>query len=226
MDIQHIGFSDYSVGTDIERKYAPKDLYYIGDFSLLTIGKRVSVVGSRNATEKGLKRAGIITKELIKKGFVVVSGLAAGIDTMAHRTSIDNGGKTIAVVGTSLNEVYPKQNISLFNEIASNHLVISQFPIDYPFQKKNFPMRNQTMALISDATIIIEAKEKSGTRHQGWEALRLGRRVFIMENIVNDPHMSWPKEMLNYGAEVLTRENMDSLLSDIPYLTEQEDIVF
>ena len=224
--MKHIAFSEYSVGTDIEKKYAPKDLYYIGDFSLLTTGKRVSVVGSRNASDKGLKRAGIITKELVNKGFVVVSGLAAGIDTMAHRTAMDNRGKTIAVVGTSLDQVYPKENEALFHEIASNHLVISQFPSDYPFQKKNFPMRNQTMALISDATIIIEAKEKSGTRHQGWEALRLGRRLFIMENIVNDPEMKWPKEMLNYGAEVLTRENMDSLLSDIPYLTEQEDIVF
>ncbi|XOV92223.1 MAG: DNA-processing protein DprA [Bacteroidota bacterium] len=226
MVAQHISFSEYSAGTDIEKKYAPKDLYYMGDFSLLTTGKRVSVVGSRNASTHGLKRAEIITKELVKKGFVVVSGLAAGIDTMAHRTAIDQGGKTIAVVGTSLEEVYPKENTPLFHEIASDHLVISQFPSDYPFQRKNFPMRNQTMALISDATIIIEAKEKSGTRHQGWEALRLGRRLLIMENIVNDPDMTWPKEMLDYGAEVLTRENMDFLLTDIPYLTEQEDIVF
>jgi DNA processing protein len=82
------------------------------------------------------------------------------------------------------------------------------------------------MALISDATIIIEASEKSGTRHQGWEALRLGRSVLILENIVSDKRLTWPSEMIEYGAQVLTRDNFDDILDNLPFLTEKMDYVF
>ena len=83
------------------------------------------------------------------------------------------------------------------------------------------------MALISDATIIIEASEKSGTKHQGWEALRLGRSVFILENVIKNPNITWAKEMLKYGAEVLTRENVNFIIESIPFLTTREvDYVF
>ena len=82
------------------------------------------------------------------------------------------------------------------------------------------------MALISDATIIIEASEKSGTRHQGWEALRLGRTVLILENIVKDKKLSWPKEMINYGAQTLTRENLDNILEELPWVTTKSNYAF
>lgn len=81
------------------------------------------------------------------------------------------------------------------------------------------------MALISDATIIIEASEKSGTKHQGWEALRLGRQLFIRENVLNDK-ISWAEEMLNYGAQVLTNDNFEFLIESIPYLTKKKEYVF
>ena len=82
------------------------------------------------------------------------------------------------------------------------------------------------MALISDATIIIEASEKSGTKHQGWEALRLGRELFIMENVIKENNISWAKEMLNYGAQVLTNDNYRNLIENIPYLTSKEEYAF
>ena len=87
-------------------------------------------------------------------------------------------------------------------------------------------MRNRTMALITDATIIVEAGEKSGIRHQGWEALRLGREVYILDNIVNNELLSWPSEMIKYGAQQLSRENLDDVLIDIPYLTSKYEGVF
>ena len=98
--------------------------------------------------------------------------------------------------------------------------------IGYPSLPKNFPIRNRTMALISDATIIIEAGEKSGTRHQGWEALRLGREVYILENVANDPTITWAKEMMEYGAQSLSRDNIDNVLFDIPFLTSKLEDVF
>ena len=80
-------------------------------------------------------------------------------------------------------------------------------------------MRNRTMALLTDATVIVEAGEKSGTVHQGWEALRLGRLLFLMESVASDPRLSWPKEMIHYGAQVLSREKLDEALPDIPAVT-------
>jgi len=212
--------------SEVEKKYAPKELYYLGDINLLAEGRRVSVVGSRKMSSFGAKRAQIISEALVRNKITIVSGLAEGIDTVAHKTAIENNGKTISVLGTPLDIIYPKENLELFKIIARDHLAISQFPQGYPFQKKNFPIRNQTMALISDATIIVEASENSGTRHQGWEALRLGRQLYIMRSVMENAELTWPKKMLDYGAQILDKENLDELLTDIPYLSSTVDFAF
>ena len=208
--------------TQVEQKFSPDTLFYQGNISLLQERRRVSVVGSRNVSDAGIKRAEKITRELVKNNIIVVSGLAKGVDAVAHQTAIKAGGNTIGVIGTPINQYYPKENKELQNFIAKNHLLISQFPENFPITPKNFPIRNRTMALISDATIIIEASEKSGTKHQGWEALRLGRRLFILENVFNSD-VSWADEMLHYGAEKLTLENYKYLIESIEYLTTRED---
>lgn len=208
--------------TQVEQKFSPDTLFYQGNISLLQERRRVSVVGSRAVSDAGIKRAEKITRELVKNNIIVVSGLAKGVDTVAHKTAIKTGGDTIGVIGTPINQFYPKENKELQDFIAKNHLLISQFPENYPTTPKNFPIRNRTMALISDATIIIEASEKSGTKHQGWEALRLGRRLFILENVFNSD-VSWAEEMLQYGAEKLTSENYKYLIENIEYLTTKED---
>ena len=210
----------------IETKNAPDELFVEGDKALLTEGIRVSVVGSRKVSEKGAQRARDFTKALVQHEIAVVSGLAEGVDTIAHETAIEMGGKTIAVLGTPLSKAYPARNQTLLETIKRDHLAVSQFPEGYPFQGRNFPQRNRTMALISDATVIVEASEKSGTRHQGWEALRLGRLVFIMGNVAEDPALSWPKEMVDYGAQVLTREDLAGVLDDIPSFTSGGAVAF
>lgn len=216
----------YNNLTEVEKKNSPKELFYSGDFSLLESGRRIAVVGSRKVSELGIKRTEVITKFLVEKGIVVTSGLAEGVDTVAHTTAIKYGGRTIAVLGTPLNKCFPAGNCELQEEIGKHHLLISQFQENYPVFPKNFPIRNKTMALISDATIIIEAAKNSGTRHQGWEALRLGRSLYIMENIIKDTSVTWAKEMLNYGAQVLTRENFAEIIEDTPYLTAKVDYAF
>ena len=202
-----------------EEKNAPEGLYLAGDVSLLSEGKRVSVVGTRKPSPEGSARARALTRMLVEQGIIVVSGLAEGIDTVAHETAIAEGGRTIAVLGTPLSKAYPAKNSALLERIKAEHLAISQFPEGSPPRRTHFPQRNRTMALISDATIIIEAGENSGTRHQGWEALRLGRIVFLMQSVAENPSLTWPKEMIGYGAQVLRREDMPDALCDIPSFT-------
>ena len=209
-----------------ERKNAPPELWARGDRNLLKDGLRVSVVGSRNMSKEGASRARAFSKALVDRGITVVSGLAAGIDTIAHETAIESGGRTIAVLGTPINQAYPKTNAGLLDRIASDHLAVSQFPEGYPFRPHNFPQRNRTMALISDATVIVEASEKSGTKHQGWEAIRLGRLVFILDNVAKNPDLTWPKEMIEYGAQVIRRENLDQSLENLPSLTSEEELAY
>ncbi len=199
---------------DVEKKYAPELLYVQGSLEIPLPCPKVSVIGTRKPTPQGLADAHTIAKTLTENRIMIVSGLAEGIDTVAHKTAIDNGGRTIAVLGTPLNKVYPSKNSELQQEIMANHLAISQFPIDHPITRKNFVIRNRTMALISDASIIVEAGDSSGSLHQGWETLRLGRPLFIWKSLLNDSKLDWPKTMIEYGAMEL--DNPIDVLGVIP----------
>ena len=202
---------------DIESKYAPKVIFYKGSIEPPLPCPRVSIIGSRGASEEGLLEAKEISKRLIENRVTIVSGLAKGIDTAGHKTAIEYGGKTIAVIGTPLNRVYPKENTDLQEEIMKNHLVISQYPVGHKTTPKDFVFRNRTMALISDATVIVEAGDSSGSLHQGWETLRIGRPLFICKSVVQDNELKWPKEMIKYGAMELDEplDILENLPSDI-----------
>jgi DNA processing protein len=189
---------------EIEEKYAPKKLFVSGKLPIPLPSPRTAIIGSRKASPEGLEAASYIAKTLVKRGVIIVSGLAEGIDTSAHETAIEEGGLTIAVLGTPLDRDYPQKNSLLQEIIMSHHLAISQFPTGYPIQRKNFVIRNRLMALISDASIIVEAGDASGSLHQGWEALRLGRPLFIWKSIIENSSVFWPKKMLQYGAMILT----------------------
>jgi DNA processing protein len=204
---------------DVEAKFAPKELFLCGDASLLKRGPRVSIVGSRKASPEGLRRARSLARALAEHGIVVVSGLAAGVDRAAHEGAIEAGGCTFAVLGTPLDQSYPKENAALQERMAREQLLVSQFPVGRPVLKGNFPIRNRTMALLSDATVIVEAGEKSGTLHQGWEALRLGRLLFLLESVANDESLSWPSEMIRYGAQVLSRSNLNVVMENLPAMS-------
>jgi DNA processing protein len=201
---------------EVEQQHAPKMLYVAGETSILEHGGRVSIVGARKASPEGLRRASKLAGLLADRGIVVVSGLAEGVDTAAHETSIKHQGRTIAVLGTPLDQVYPKKNAALQHQIMQEHLVVSQYPIGYPVQPKNFPQRNRTMALMSDATVIIEATDTSGSLHQGWEALRLGRQLFITKSIAENSELTWPEKMMHYGARILSDESLEDFLELIP----------
>jgi DNA processing protein len=200
---------------DVEKQNAPEFVWTAGATALLKLGCRVSIVGSRKASPAGLKRAAKLARILAEEGIVVVSGLAEGIDTAAHQAAMAvRHGRTIAVLGTPLNACYPRQNASLQRLIMEEQLAISQFAPGHPILRSNFPRRNRTMALVSDATVIVEAGDVSGSLSQGWEALRLGRRLFIMRSVATTTGLRWPTQMRKYGAEVLSKA--DDLLDALP----------
>jgi DNA processing protein len=203
---------------DIEKLYAPNPLYVKGAMEVPVPRPRVSIVGSRKASSNGLLETRLTAKKLAENGVVIVSGLAEGIDTVAHKTAIETCGKTIAVLGTPLDKTYPQTNWALQQEIMLDHLAISQFRIGLPTRPQHFVLRNRTMALISDVTIIIEASDKSGSLHQGWEAIRLGRPLFISKSILNTPNLHKAKSMLEYGAMELNnpQEVLELLPSSSP----------
>ena len=199
---------------DVEKKYAPKQLYVAGQLPIPLPSPRVAVIGSRKASLKGLIATSNIAKVLAKHKVIVVSGLAEGIDSAAHNSAIEANGHTIAVLGTPLDKIYPRKNAQLQEFIMRRHLAISQFPIGYPIQPKNFVIRNRTMALIADASIIVEAGNSSGSLHQGWEALRLGRPLFIWSPLMHDRSLNWPEKMAMYGAMEFT--DPEEVLDDLP----------
>jgi DNA processing protein len=207
---------------DVEQQYAPPTLFVAGDLALLHHGARVAIVGSRQATPEGCARARKLASRLCDQGIVVVSGLARGIDTAAHQAALDGGGRTLAVLGTPLDQVYPKANAALQERIMREHLCVSQFPLGAPVQRKHFPMRNRTMALLSNATVIIEATDRSGSLTQGWEALRLGRELFIARAVADDPSLSWPAKMRYYGGQVLSDDTLKGFLDSLPQRTEAD----
>lgn len=198
-----------------ELKHAPSALHVAGDVELLRRGYRVAVAGSREATVRGIRRTRILVKELVDRDFVVVSGLARGVDTASHHAAIEFGGNTVAVLGTPLAVAYPEENRDLQNTLMKEHAVVSQFASGEAIQHRNFPMRNRLMALLSDATVIVEATEHSGTRYLGWESLRLSRSLFLMENVVNDPVLTWPSEMIKHGAHILSRDRLGQVLDGL-----------
>jgi DNA processing protein len=138
---------------------------------------------------------------VVKLEGVVVSGLARGIDTAAHLGAIQAGGRTIAVLGNPLSRFYPAENRELQLELMRDHLVVSQFA-DSRAGKGGFVARNRTMALLSHATVIVAATENSGTRHQAWEAIRLGRAVFLHRTLFRQG-LTWAHKMLEeYNARL------------------------
>lgn len=201
---------------EVERKFAPVKLFITGHPEILEKRPRVSIVGSRKASPTGIQRAKKLARLVVERGGIVVSGLATGIDTAAHTAAMEANGFTVAVLGTPLNQNYPKENAELQRNIQNSHLCISQFAPGYPVQRQNFPIRNRTMALISDATVIIEAGDTSGSISQGWEALRLGRGLFISKWITENKTLRWPKEMLGYGAEVLSDDTLNYFFESLP----------
>jgi DNA processing protein len=158
----------------------------------LADARAVAVVGARQATASGTRRAAAIAEHLVDNRYTVVSGLAAGIDTAAHAAALAHGGRTVAVIGTGLARSYPPQNEALQRRIASECAVISQFWPGAPPSRRSFPMRNAVMSGVTLATVVVEASDTSGARMQTRLARAQGRPVFLLASLVE--RQQWAQE--------------------------------
>ena len=136
-------------------------------------------------------------------GIIIVSGLAKGIDVTAHRVALENGYKTIAVIGTNLNQYYPMENKKIQKRIEKDGLVISQFSPALKTERWFFPLRNGVMSGLSSATVIMEAGETSGSLKQADFALKQGRLVLFPQSILNNTSITWPQHLMKRGAVVV-----------------------
>ncbi len=173
----------------------PSNLYQAYDrppfvFVKGTLDKRdshaVAIVGSRSASPQGLAAAAEISEAAVAAGVTVVSGLALGIDAAAHRAALTAGGRTIAVLGTGIDRIYPSEHLELAAEISANGALVSQFRPGAPPTRSTFPMRNAVISALASASILIEAKERSGTRSEADHAVRQGRAVGLWKPILKD----------------------------------------
>lgn len=208
------GLSDFGVHVRPDYSYPeklldadhPVELLYYRGFWDLIYTPSVAIVGTRNPSEDGLKRARTLARLLVDDGYTVVSGLATGIDTAAHTAAIARGGNTIAVIGTAIDHQYPKENAALQEKIAREHLLLSQVPV-WRYSRQGpagnrlfFPERNVTMSAITQATIIVEASDTSGTLIQARAALKQGRKLFILESCFRNSSITWPHKYEKQGA--------------------------
>lgn len=197
----------------LERRYAPQTLWAAGNLELLRAPWRVAIVGSRDASPEGRKRASKLAAELAAAGVVVVSGLAVGIDTAAHIGAMRAGGQTIAVLGTPLQRCYPAENAELQMEIYRHHLLVSQFAASQRTYPSDFVKRNRTMALLSHASVIVEARDGSGALSQAAETQRLERPLFFMKSVLENRELQWPARFAESGATVL--RNTHQILEEL-----------
>ncbi|WP_417900568.1 DNA-processing protein DprA [Bacillus haimaensis] len=180
----------------------PLVLYTKGNPQLLK-ARILGVVGTRNMTENGRLSLQKIIPPLIKAGFVTVSGLAKGIDTHAHRLTVENKGGTIAVLGGGVMKVYPKENQKLADYLTVEHLLVSEYP---PFSSPvrwHFPKRNRIISGLSEGVIIIEAKEKSGSLITADQALEQGRDVFAVPGSIMEPTAAGTNSLIQQGAKLV-----------------------
>jgi DNA processing protein len=198
----------------------PIDLFYYRGNPDLVQEKCISIVGAREVSQDGIRRTQKLVKMLAEKKFTIVSGLAKGVDTVALTSAIEHKRNVIGVIGTPIDEYYPKENRKLQEKIARKHLLISQVPFYkysvQPFNTKRiyFVERNVTMAALSVATIIVEASDTSGSLTQARACMEQGSTLFILNSCFENPNIKWPGTYEKKGA--IRVRNLDDILSRLP----------
>jgi DNA processing protein len=184
-------------------KDPPLVLYTLGDLSLLSYLPALSVIGTRNPSREAKLKMNRIVKPLIEQDWLIVSGMAIGIDSFAHLLSLGNKGKTIAVLGGGFNHIYPRQNIALFRKIAEQGLLLTEYPPDTAPEKYHFPERNRIISGLSFGTLVIEATRRSGTMITVDQALDQGREVYAVPGSPLLPQTEGCHQMIQDGAKLV-----------------------
>ena len=191
----------------LQIKDRPNKIYAVGNIELLN-NKSIAIVGSRISTTYGEYYAAKFAKEISKKGITIISGLAKGIDTVAHQNSKQEKGRTIAVLGCGFNHVYPKENEELFNEIIEDGgCIVSQYSPDTDINLKEVPFRNRIISALSEGVLIVEARHRSGSGVTAKYAFEQNKKVFCLPNQIGVTTGVGTNNLIKVGAILVTNSN-------------------
>ena len=230
LDIQIITFKDEEYPEYLKLTDSfPFVLYCKGNLRLFKASKTVAIIGSRNTSLNNFQYTKKISEEIGKYGYIVIAGMARGIDSAAHIGALKTG--TIAVLGGGVNNIYPPENKQLYNDILENNgLIISEFPIDSPPIAEHFPQRNRIIAGLAKGVLIVDAGKRSGTLHTANQALKFGREVMAFPGNPYDEKYQGSNELLKNGATlvVCTEDILENLESFMMYfnLFDNKNIVY
>ena len=207
-------------------EFAPAMLFCRGRTELLQADRAIAVIGARDSTEYGDSVAELFAIELARRGVTVISGLARGIDGIAHESALSAGGDTIAVLGCGIDVYYPPRNARLQERIAEEGLLISEFAPDCPAYRKNFPQRNRLIALLSSGVLVVEAGVKSGTRKTVDWALNHNVEVFAVPGPIGRYESQGTNEIIQDGGHLVTsiRDVFEVLHWHEPAATDGDDV--
>lgn len=201
---QIISFFDQVYPQKLREIYRPPLILFAqGNLKLLQENV-ITIVGSRQATDYSQLVLNKIVPQLVKSNFVIASGLAMGVDVMAHSATLNNGGKTIAVIGNGLNHFYPERNSQIQRQIINEGLVLSEYLPDTPPRPFRFPERNRILAGIANSVIVTEAKEKSGSLITANIALQENRNIYAVPGPINSQLSTGPNKLIKAGATPIT----------------------
>ncbi|PFA67896.1 DNA-protecting protein DprA [Bacillus sp. AFS015802] len=213
-DIQWITLLDAEYPVLLKNVYDPPFLLFLkGDRKLLQASRKLAVIGSRNATSYTDNVLQTMIPELVKREVLIVSGLAKGADTIAHKEAIRSGGKTIGVLGGGFQHIYPKQNLDLAHHMMEHHLLISEYPPYMKPEKWHFPLRNRIISGLSDAVLVTEARKKSGTFITADYALNEGREVLCLPGSILDPLAEGTNTLIQEGAKMVL--SVEDIVSEL-----------
>lgn len=214
LSIEYVTLFDKNYPQNLkEIESPPFVLYFKGDIRICN-KLSIAIVGSRKITEYGKFVAEKFSKELSSRGIVIISGLARGVDTAAHKSTLQVKGKTISVLGCGLNIIYPPENFGLADEIVEKDgVLISEYPLDYPVFPSNFNARNRIISGLSHGVLVVEGAENSGTLLTAKHAAYQGREVFAVPGQINSPNSWVPHFLIKQGAKITTEVSdiMESL---------------
>ncbi len=208
--------SDENYPASLREIYDPPLCLYVKGELTAQDKNAVALVGSRQTTHYGLETARKLGYQLAYVGVTVVSGGARGIDTAAHQGALSAKGRTIAVLGTGINLVFPTENAELFGRIAANGAVITQFPFNRPADKQSFPIRNRIVAGMTLGTVVVEANLSSGALITANFATEYGRQVFAVPGRIDSPRSKGCHDLIKKGAKLC--EGAEDILSEFEYL--------
>ena len=219
MKIRKITKNNKEYPEALKNIFNPPEVLYINGEILEADNNAVAIVGTRTPTSYGLEQSEKIAYELAKRGLTIVSGMARGIDSVAHKGAMRAGGRTIAVLGSGHNNIYPPENKGLYNDIVERGAVITELPDYIGPRPWNFPKRNRIISGMTLGVVVVEARVKSGSLITANFALEQGREVFAIPGTVSSTRSSGTNALIKEGAKLVS--NVEDILDELSCIIKE-----